>query len=145
MQLRRGRSAIAWLEQGGVPDPYGRVVALTASPERAVEFGVDETRVLPFNEAVGGRYSLWSSIGFPAALALGWDGFEELLEGAAAMDRHFASPRRSRTRRSSPPTRTAITRTSEAARPAPSSPMTSGSGFCRPISSSSRWNRTASR
>jgi glucose-6-phosphate isomerase len=38
---------------------------------------------------VGGRYSLWSSIGFPAALALGWQGFEELLEGAAAMDRHF--------------------------------------------------------
>jgi glucose-6-phosphate isomerase len=38
---------------------------------------------------VGGRYSLWSSIGFPAALALGWTSFEELLEGAAAMDRHF--------------------------------------------------------
>ena len=38
---------------------------------------------------MGGRYSLWSSIGFPAALALGWPAFEELLEGAAAMDRHF--------------------------------------------------------
>ena len=82
-------SAIAWLEEGGVLDPYGRIVALTASPERAVEFGVDETRILPFAESVGGRYSLWSSIGFPAALALGWDGFETLLEGAAAMDRHF--------------------------------------------------------
>jgi glucose-6-phosphate isomerase len=45
--------------------------------------------VLPFSESVGGRYSLWSSIGFPAALALGWDAFEELLEGAAEMDRHF--------------------------------------------------------
>jgi glucose-6-phosphate isomerase len=65
------------------------VVALTASPEKAVEFGVDETRILPFSETVGGRYSLWSSIGFPAALALGWTAFEELLEGAAAMDRHF--------------------------------------------------------
>jgi glucose-6-phosphate isomerase len=82
-------SAIAWLEEGGVDDPYGRLVALTASPERAVEFGVDETRILPFSETVGGRYSLWSSIGFPVALALGWDGFQELLEGAAAMDRHF--------------------------------------------------------
>jgi len=50
---------------------------------------VDETRVLPFSESVGGRYSLWSSVGFSAALALGWDGFESLLEGAAAMDRHF--------------------------------------------------------
>jgi glucose-6-phosphate isomerase len=82
-------SAIAWLEEGGIDDPYGRLVALTASPERAVEFGVDETRILPFSETVGGRYSLWSSIGFPVALALGWDGFQELLEGAAAMDRHF--------------------------------------------------------
>jgi len=49
---------------------------------------VDETRVLPFSESVGGRYSLWSSIGFPVALALGWPDFAELLEGAAAMDRH---------------------------------------------------------
>jgi glucose-6-phosphate isomerase len=87
--MLNARSALAWLEQGGVIDPYGRVVALTASPERAVEFGVDETRILPFSETVGGRYSLWSSIGFPAALALGWGAFEELLEGAAAMDRHF--------------------------------------------------------
>jgi glucose-6-phosphate isomerase len=87
--MLNARSALAWLEQGGVADPYGRVVALTASPERAVEFGVDETRILPFGESVGGRYSLWSSIGFPAALALGWEAFEQLLEGAAAMDRHF--------------------------------------------------------
>jgi glucose-6-phosphate isomerase len=87
--LINARSALAWLEQGGVADPYGRMIALTASPERAIEFGVDETRILPFAESVGGRYSLWSSIGFPAALALGWEAFETLLEGAAAMDRHF--------------------------------------------------------
>ena len=82
-------SALQWMEEGGVADPHGQVVALTASPDKAVEWGVDETRILPFSETVGGRYSLWSSIGFPAALALGWAGFEELLEGAAAMDRHF--------------------------------------------------------
>ncbi len=87
--MLNARSALLWLEQGGVADPYGRLIALTASPERAVEFGVDETRILPFAESVGGRYSLWSSIGFPIALALGWDAFESLLEGAAAMDRHF--------------------------------------------------------
>jgi len=87
--MLNARSAIAWLAEGGVADPYGRIVALTASPERAVEFGIDETRVLPFPESVGGRYSLWSSIGFPAALYLGWDAYESLLEGAAAMDRHF--------------------------------------------------------
>jgi glucose-6-phosphate isomerase len=87
--MLNARSALQWLEEGGVADPYGQVIALTASPEKAIEFGVDETRILPFSETVGGRYSLWSSIGFPAALALGWDAFESLLEGAAAMDRHF--------------------------------------------------------
>ena len=87
--MLNARSAITWMAENGVDDPYGRVVALTASPDKAIEFGVDETRILPFSETVGGRYSLWSSIGFPAALALGWDCFEELLEGAAEMDRHF--------------------------------------------------------
>ena len=87
--MLNARSALRWLEEGGVADPYGRLIALTASPDKAIAFGVDETRILPFSESVGGRYSLWSSIGFPAALALGWDAFESLLEGAAAMDRHF--------------------------------------------------------
>ena len=87
--MTNAASALAWMEENGVEDPYGRVVALTAAPDRAVEWGVDETRVLPFVESVGGRYSLWSSIGFPIALALGWDAFETMLEGAATMDRHF--------------------------------------------------------
>jgi glucose-6-phosphate isomerase len=87
--LRNARAALAWLEEAGVDDPYGRLIALTAAPDKAVEFGIDDTRILPFNESVGGRYSLWSAIGFPVALALGFGAFEELLEGAAEMDRHF--------------------------------------------------------
>ncbi|TNF04733.1 MAG: glucose-6-phosphate isomerase [Sphingomonadales bacterium] len=87
--MLNARSAINWMIEGEVDDPYGRVIALTASPDKAIEWGVDETRILPFSETVGGRYSLWSSIGFPAALGLGWDAFESLLEGAAEMDRHF--------------------------------------------------------
>ncbi|WP_428682070.1 glucose-6-phosphate isomerase [Sphingopyxis sp.] len=87
--LLNAASALQWLEEGGVDDPLGRFIALTAMPERAMEWGIDETRILPFSETVGGRYSLWSSIGFPAALALGWDAFADLLEGAAEMDRHF--------------------------------------------------------
>ena len=87
--LLNAASALQWLEEGGVDDPIGRVIALTAMPERAIEWGIDETRILPFSETVGGRYSLWSSIGFPAALALGWDAFADMLEGAAEMDRHF--------------------------------------------------------
>src|SRR5688572_27119748 len=87
--MTNAASALRWLGENGVVDPHGRVIALTAYPEKAVEWGVDETRVLPFAESVGGRYSLWSSIGFPIALALGWDEFQALLDGAAAMDAHF--------------------------------------------------------
>ncbi|KKC27607.1 glucose-6-phosphate isomerase [Sphingomonas sp. SRS2] len=87
--MMNARSVLSWMEEDNVEDPYSRVIALTADPDRAVEWGVDETRILPFSESVGGRYSLWSSIGFPAALGLGWDAFENLLAGAAAMDRHF--------------------------------------------------------
>ncbi|NVD44137.1 glucose-6-phosphate isomerase [Qipengyuania atrilutea] len=87
--MTNAESALKWLGEGGVQDPSGRVVALTASPEKAVEWGVDETRVLPFGESVGGRYSLWSSIGFPVALAAGWDEFAAMLAGAKAMDEHF--------------------------------------------------------
>ena len=61
--------------EAGVEDPYGRVDrGHRQRPRAAVEVGIDETRILPFGEGVGGRYSLWSSVGFPAALALGWDG-----------------------------------------------------------------------
>lgn len=87
--LLNATSALDWMREHGVEDPFGRVIALTAAPDKAIEWGVDETRILPFAESVGGRYSLWSSIGFPAAIALGWDAFEELLDGAAEMDRHF--------------------------------------------------------
>ena len=88
-------SARDWLTAAGVGDPDSRLIAVTARPEAAVEAGIDESRVLQFGDGVGGRYSLWSSVGLPAALALGWDAFEELLEGAAEMDRHFrfAEPR----------------------------------------------------
>jgi glucose-6-phosphate isomerase len=87
--LTNMEAALEWLRGAGVVDPHGRLVAVTAKPEAAVQAGIDETRVLPFGEGVGGRYSLWSSVGVSAALALGWDAFEALLEGAAEMDRHF--------------------------------------------------------
>ncbi len=82
-------AALRWLAAAGVEDAHGRLIAVTAKPEAAVAAGIDETRVLQFAQGVGGRYSLWSSVGVSAALALGWDAFEELLEGAAEMDRHF--------------------------------------------------------
>ena len=87
--MTNAASALKWLGENGVDDPGGRVVALTANPEKAVEWGVDETRVLPFPESVGGRYSLWSSIGFPVAMAVGMEDFQAMLAGAQAIDTHF--------------------------------------------------------
>ncbi|HEX6604996.1 MAG TPA: glucose-6-phosphate isomerase [Sphingomicrobium sp.] len=87
--LANMEAALDWLREGGVSDPHGRLIAVTARPEAAVETGIDESRILQFGDGIGGRYSLWSPVGLSAALALGWDAFEELLEGAAEMDRHF--------------------------------------------------------
>ncbi|MEJ7776326.1 MAG: glucose-6-phosphate isomerase [Sphingomicrobium sp.] len=89
-------AALDWLREAGIDDPEGRVIAVTAVPEAALDAGIDDTRILQFGEGVGGRYSLWSAVSVTAALALGWDAFEELIEGAAAMDRHFryTEPRR---------------------------------------------------
>lgn len=82
-------SVLSWMKQEGVDDPFGKIVALTADPEKAVAWGVDENRILPFSETVGGRYSIWSSIGFSVALTLGFEAFEDLLSGAKSMDEHF--------------------------------------------------------
>ena len=87
--LTNAQSALKWLADNGVEDPGGRVIALTAAPDKAVEWGVDETRILPFPESVGGRYSLFSSIGFPIALAVGMEEFRAMLAGAKAVDDHF--------------------------------------------------------
>ncbi|MFK8018064.1 MAG: glucose-6-phosphate isomerase [Gammaproteobacteria bacterium] len=66
-------------------------VALSANPEATSEFGIAEANRLTFWDWVGGRFSLWSVIGMPIALAVGNDGFDALLDGARAMDDHFES------------------------------------------------------
>lgn len=66
-----------------------RLYAVSANPERAAAaFAIAPGRVLPMWDWVGGRYSLWSSVGFPIALAIGFERFEELLQGASQMDLH---------------------------------------------------------
>lgn len=64
-------------------------IAVTACPQKAVAFGISEAQIYPFWHWVGGRYSLWSAVGLPIALAIGMDNFQQLLAGAAAMDEHF--------------------------------------------------------
>ncbi|RRN54195.1 glucose-6-phosphate isomerase [Pseudoxanthomonas sp. SGNA-20] len=70
-------------------DGSGRIYAVSANPERAAKaFDIAAERVLPMWDWVGGRYSLWSAVGFPIALAIGTEAFDQLLAGAAEFDRH---------------------------------------------------------
>jgi len=93
--LANGARARAWLEtgmdeaRGGASKLARHFVAVTANEPGAVAWGVARERVFPIWDWVGGRYSLWSAIGLPIALAAGMDRFEQLLEGARAMDAHF--------------------------------------------------------
>ena len=64
-------------------------VAASTNAEGVAAFGIDPANMFEFFDWVGGRYSLWSAIGLPIALAVGFDRFAELLGGAHAMDEHF--------------------------------------------------------
>jgi len=64
-------------------------VAVSANSENAIEFGITQNNIFDMWDWVGGRFSLWSAIGLPIALDLGFDKFIELLEGAHEMDCHF--------------------------------------------------------
>ena len=87
--MTNAREAIKWLRDGGVSQPLKQVVALTANPKAAAEFGVSPSQIFEFWDWVGGRYSIWSAIGLPIALGLGWKAFEDLLQGARDIDDHF--------------------------------------------------------
>ncbi|HVU04189.1 MAG TPA: glucose-6-phosphate isomerase [Polyangiaceae bacterium] len=64
-------------------------VAISTNLPAVKAFGIDPANMFEFWDWVGGRYSLWSAIGLPIALAIGFDGFQELLAGAHEADQHF--------------------------------------------------------
>jgi glucose-6-phosphate isomerase len=66
-------------------------VAITANPAEAAKQGYAASRTFIFWDGVGGRYSMWSSVGLPIALAVGYENFAKMLAGAHAMDTHFAT------------------------------------------------------
>src|SRR5207237_541008 len=90
--LLNARSARAWLTgklgEAAVPRHF---VAVSTNAQEVAKFGIDTQNMFGFWDWVGGRYSLWSAIGLPIACAIGMDRFEQLLEGAHAMDEHFRS------------------------------------------------------
>ncbi|RMG34765.1 MAG: glucose-6-phosphate isomerase, partial [Gammaproteobacteria bacterium] len=91
--LTNAHSARDWLlrELGSEAAVASHFVAVSTNAEAVAAFGIDTEHMFEFWEWVGGRYSLWSSIGLPIALAVGFEHFEALLAGANAMDEHFLS------------------------------------------------------
>lgn len=65
--------------------------ALSTNEKEVIKFGIDKANMFGFWDWVGGRYSLWSSIGLSIALTIGYDNFEQLLKGGHSIDNHFRS------------------------------------------------------
>ena len=89
--LKNANACRQWfLDNGGEEHDLAKhFTAVSSNIEKATAFGIAEENIFPMWDWVGGRYSLWSAIGLPLALAIGIDNFRELLRGAYAMDEHF--------------------------------------------------------
>jgi glucose-6-phosphate isomerase len=89
--MTNAHSARTWfLESGAAESDIAKhFAALSTNAKDVATFGIDTENMFEFWDWVGGRYSLWSAIGLPIALSLGFDKFEELLAGAHAADQHF--------------------------------------------------------
>jgi len=89
--MTNARTAINWLTSSSFDEKSvsKHFVAVTANKENAMNFGIEEQNIFNMWDWVGGRFSLWSAIGLAIALDLGFDKFQELLDGANVMDKHF--------------------------------------------------------
>ncbi|WP_426020588.1 glucose-6-phosphate isomerase [Brevundimonas sp. DWR2-3-1b1] len=88
--LANAEAAKAWLAASLPAEGMTKhFIGVTAAPDKAAAFGCGRT--FAFRDWVGGRYSLWSAVSLSCGIALGWDVFEAMLVGAAAMDDHFVS------------------------------------------------------
>ncbi|RRJ84484.1 glucose-6-phosphate isomerase [Aestuariirhabdus litorea] len=89
--LKNAEALKRWMAAAGLDQEQlnRQFIALTAATGRAIEWGVAEEQVFPMWSWVGGRFSLWSTIGLPLMVALQPGTFEQLLEGAGLMDRHL--------------------------------------------------------
>ena len=88
--MTNAHTARAWIADAlGDEAVANHFVAVSTNLEACAQFGIREDRIFGFWDWVGGRYSVWSAIGLPVALAVGYDNFAKFLAGADAMDRHF--------------------------------------------------------
>ncbi|WP_199610843.1 glucose-6-phosphate isomerase [Flocculibacter collagenilyticus] len=91
--LQNSLVAKQWLRDAGASqDDIGKhFVAVSSNIDAAVQFGIKQENIFPMWDWVGGRYSVWSAIGLPLAIAIGFENFSQMLAGGNAMDDHFAT------------------------------------------------------
>ena len=90
--MTNAATARAWITQGVGEAAVGdHFAAVSTQLDKVAQFGIQSTRVFGFWDWVGGRYSVWSSIGLPLAIAIGPDRFNEFLRGGYEIDEHFRS------------------------------------------------------
>lgn len=87
--LENAKRALEWMQAAGVSDPLNHVIAVTANPEAALAWGLQQNQIFQFWDWVGGRFSIWSAVSVAAGLAVGSDVVAGLQSGAKAMDDHF--------------------------------------------------------
>jgi len=89
--MTNANTARSWfLEKGGKAEDVAKhFAALSTNAKDVSAFGIDTENMFEFWDWVGGRYSLWSAIGLPISLSIGFDNFKQLLAGAHAADQHF--------------------------------------------------------
>ena len=88
--MLNAQTARRWFLAHARPDALARhFVAVSTNTEAIKAFGIDPVNMFPFWDWVGGRYSVWSAIGLPIALSVGFGYFGDFLAGAHAMDQHF--------------------------------------------------------
>jgi glucose-6-phosphate isomerase len=88
--MTNARTARAWIEEALGNEAVGaHFAAVSTQLDKVAAFGIDSSRVFGFWDWVGGRYSIWSSIGLPLAIAIGADNFLDFLRGGFEVDQHF--------------------------------------------------------
>jgi glucose-6-phosphate isomerase len=88
--LTNAETIRAWFLQSATREDVAKhFVAVSTNLSKVQEFGISPENIFPMWDWVGGRFSLWSSVGLSISLAVGYDNFESLLNGAHDMDEHF--------------------------------------------------------
>jgi glucose-6-phosphate isomerase len=91
--MRNAETVVNWLKSNQVASSQLKkcLIGITANSEAAEAFGIAPENIYPFWDWVGGRFSVWSAVGFPIAIKFGFAAYKQFLAGAHAMDQHFLS------------------------------------------------------